>query len=272
MNTKNIAPEVAARILEFFNQVRNVSDITDTLIEDDPSDGPGNTIGPKLASRILNTRSEQPFRQFENLEQLDAIQGFGEGTWKDLVYTFGRTAAEAFRNNLYANNLIFEENWPVHFFEFPLESEEALDELTINEEAYRAFLSEKLASIAEEETVSEQLAESAIQGVKTAYLERFEDPTLSALTFAIWFYRLDPGNWFSFDRMFDETFAYFEYYTPKYDFQRQNFGTNTLLEMIAFKDVPGTILQPAGIAANDMITVANYPERKVTIWMSSLFD
>ncbi len=100
MNTKDIPNPVAVRILDFFNRVRRVTDITDTLIQDDPSDGPGNTIGPTLAARILRTRSEQPFNRFDNLEQLDAIAGFGEGTWQDLVYTFGRTAAEAFRDNL----------------------------------------------------------------------------------------------------------------------------------------------------------------------------
>lgn len=43
MNTQDISPEVAGRILAFFNRVREVSDITDTRIQDDSSDGPGHT-------------------------------------------------------------------------------------------------------------------------------------------------------------------------------------------------------------------------------------
>ncbi len=116
----------------------------------------------------------------------------------------------------------------------------------------------------------ESLAESAIANVKTAYIERFEDPTLSAVTFAAWFYRLDPGNWFSFDRMFEQTLAYFEYYVPKYSFQEVRYGST--IELIAFKGVPGTIIEPAGTAAPDLVTAANYPEQSITVWMSSLYD
>ncbi len=270
MKVQEIPTRVAVRILDFFNRVRQVSDITDTLIQDDPSDGPGRTIGRTLAARILRTRSEQQFNRFDNLEQLDAIPGFGEGTWQDLVYTFGRTAAEAFRDNLYVNELIYRENWPVWIFEYPIEDEEQFQELVDNESAYRSFISEKLAEIAKEEKVVESLAESASTDVCEAYTERFEDPTLSAVSFAIWFYRLDPGNWFSFDRMVEQTSAYFEYYYPRYSFQKMRFDTT--LELVAFKGVPGTILQPAGIAAPDLMTVVNYPEQSITIWMTTLYD
>jgi hypothetical protein len=270
MNTQDISKRTALRILNFFNRVKHVSDITDTLIQDDPSDGPGRTIGPVLAARILNARAALEFKQFENLGQLDAIPGFGEGTWKDLVYTFSRTAAEAFRDNLYANNIIYKENWPVWFFEYPIEDKEQFEELTFNESAYRNFISEKLAEIAQEADVVDSLAQTAINGVKDAHMERFEDITLSSLSFAIWFYRLDPENWFSFDRMEEQTRAYFEYYVPQYPFQQMRY--DTLLELIAFKGIPGTIMDPAGIAASDLITIANQPEQSITIWMSTLYD
>jgi len=270
MNTQDIPTSVAARILDFFNRVNVVNDITHTIIQDDPSDGSGNSIGPTLAGRILRTRSEQEFNRFENLEELDAISGFGEGTWKDLVYTFGRTAAEAFRDNLYVNNIIYPENWPVWFFEFPIEDDELFDVLGFDDAAYRSFVSEKLAEIAQQEEVVQSLAESAIEGVKVAPMDRFQDPTLSSVSFDIWFYRLDPGNWFSFDRMLEQTSAYFEYYDTKYSFQEMRY--DTLIEFVAFNGVPGTMMNPAGIAANDLVTALNYPERNITIWMTTLYD
>ncbi len=272
MNLQDIPNSVAARILDFFNRVNVVNDITNTIIQDDPSDGPGNTIGPTLAGRILRTRSEQESNFYDNLEQLDAIEGFGEGTWKDLVYTFGRTAAEAFRDNLYVNDIIYRENWPVWFFEFPIDDFEQFDILTFDDNAYRTFVSEKLAEIAQQEEVVESLAQSAITGVKDAPLDRFQDLTLASVSFDIWFYRLDPGNWFSFDRMLEQTTAYFEYYDKSYPFQDIPSGYDTLIEYVAFKGIPGTIMDPAGIAANDLITALNYPERNVTIWMTTLYD
>lgn len=270
MNIQDIPNRIAVRILDFFNRVKQVSDITDTLIEDDPSDGPGRTIGATLAARILRTRSEQAFNRFDNLAQLDAIKGFGEGTWKDLVYTFGRTAAEAFRDSLYVNNVIFKENWPIWIFEYPIEDKEKFEELTFDEKQYRAFIAEKLTEITQTHDTVEILAEQAIAGVKENYMERFEDPIMSALTFAIWFYRLDPGNWFRFETMQEYTTAYFEYYYPRYSFQETRYDWN--MELIAFKGVHGTIIKPAGIAARDLITIANYAEQSVTIWMSTLYD
>jgi len=270
MNTQYIPSNISIRILDFFNSVREVNDITDTLIQDDPSDGPGNTIGPTLAGRILRTRSEQESNLFENLEQLDAIQGFGEGVWKDLVYTFGKTAAEDFRYGLYEDSIIYEANWPVWFFEYSFEDTESFQNTVDDEALYRTFISEKLAEIAENEDVIDSLAQSAFTHVKTAYIDRFEDPVLSAVYFASWFYRLDPGNWFSFDRMYAQTMGYFEYYAPQYSFQKITY--NSLLEFIGFKGVPGTIMNPAGIAANDLITVVNHPEQCITIWMTTLYD
>lgn len=270
MNIQDIPERIAVRILDFFNRVKTVSDITDTLIEDDPSDGPGRTIGKTVAARILRTRSELQFNRFDNLQQLDDIKGIGEGVWKDLVYSFGRTAAEAFRDSLYVNNVIFKENWPVWIFEFPVESKEQLEELVFNEKAYRQFIAEKLTDISQNNDTVEVLATQAINDVQSAYMERFEDPTMSALTFAIWFYRLDPGNWFSFDRMHEHTTDYFEYYYPKYSFQ--DFRFDSTIELISFKGVPGTIIDPAGIAAPDLVTAVNYPELSVTIWMSTLYD
>jgi hypothetical protein len=258
------------RILAFFNQVQQVSDIMDTLIQDDPADGPGRTIGPALAARILKVRAEQDAGQFDTLEQLDAIPGFGAGIWKDLVYSFGRTAAEAFRDSLYVNNVIYRENWPVWIFEFPIENTEHFQELAGNEAAYRAFISEKLSDISQQGNVVDSLAQAAITGVKTAHIERFQDEILSALSFGIWFYRLDPGNWFSFERMYEQTLAYFQYYVPRYAFQQIYYSMP--IELITFKGVPGNIMNPSGIIAPDLVTVLDHQAQRVTIWMGTLYD
>ncbi len=270
MNTQDIPGRVAVRILDFFNRVKQVDDITDTLIQDDPTDGSGRTIGQTLAARILRARSEQDFRRFDSLEQLDAIQGFGEGTWKDLTYTFGRTAAEAFRDNLYVNNVIYESNWPIWIFEYPIESQEEFQRIIDDPATYREFIGEKLTEITQETETIETLAASAIGDITQAYIEPFEDVTMAALTFAIWFYRLDPGNWFNFDTMYEHTTAYFEYYYPRYSFQERRY--DWYMELVAFKGIPGTIINPAGTAAPDLMTVINHPEQSITIWMSTLYD
>lgn len=70
--------------------------------------------------------------------------------------------------------------------------------------------------------------------------------------------------------MNEQTMAYFEYYRPKYSFQKRNYGWP--MDFVSFKGIPSTILKPAGIAAPDMSVVVNYPENNITIWMTTLFD
>ncbi|MCB0575738.1 MAG: hypothetical protein KDC61_14360, partial [Saprospiraceae bacterium] len=82
-----------------------------------------------------------------------------------------------------------------------------------------------------------------------------------ALAFALWFYRFDADNWFSFERMFQQTSALFGYHAvPLWE-----------MEMRFFKGFKHRIFTKL-IAPPDLPVLVNYPEHKVTLWVSGLAD
>ncbi len=258
----SIPEHVANRILSFFNSAWQVSNITNSIIRDDPSDGPGNTIGSTLAARILRTRRGLPTGRFTNLEELDGISGFGTGTWEDLVYTFSKTAAETFRENMYENQVIYKENWPLWLFQYEIEDKETFQKLAYEEQTYRTFIGEQLAKICEMDEAQETLCTDALERVQTTYIDTYTNSTPEAAhAFALWFFRYDADNWFSYDRVFEQTEAYFSHYP----------GDPWEMDLRFFKGIPSTLIEP-GITVDDLATVVNFPEQTITIWMSTLYD
>lgn len=265
MSSKQLAGipvHLAQRILSFFNSAQQVSSITNSIIQDDPSDGPGNTIGPTLAARILRARKVLPRNRFTNLEELDAIPGFGTGTWDDLIYTFGPTAGETFRRKMYEEHVIFESNWPLWLFEYPIEDPKEFQELATDDLKFRAFIGQQLEQICATEGAQKEHCAQALEAVSTNYLDAFTNSTQEAAhAMALWFYRFDADNWFSYEQVFEQTQAYFSFY-PDYPWE---------MDLRFFKGIESTLIEP-GITVSDLPIVINYPEQSISVWMSTLYD
>ena len=90
---KNKNTENPEQVLLFFNNVTDHQEILDQ-IKDDPKFGnPSKRTRmstKKLAQRILDTRSKLPKKQFQSLEQIDAIRGIGKDTIQDITYSVGK--------------------------------------------------------------------------------------------------------------------------------------------------------------------------------------
>jgi len=256
---------VANRILGFFNRANTVKDIVDGTIKDDPSDGPGRTIGRTVAHRILRTRNElRPFRRFTEFEQLDRIPGIGEGTIKDLVYTFGIPAAQAFRDRMYSDSIIYEANWPLEFFRYEIEDLEAFNELASNETAFREWLVQRVGELCGERQVKEKDCDSMLEDLREAYLDKYFNGTPAAgYALALWFYQFDADNWFSWDRIQEVCIDYFNHHGGAYPWEME------LRLMRGFTQ--RGIIQP-GITPDALPVVFNWPEQCITIWFSALYD
>ena len=264
-NSNNIPHWVQSRILAFFNNARSVDDILDGTIQDDPSDGPGNTMGRTLAARILRVRNEiRPFRRFMEFSQLDDIKGVGEGTLKDLVYSFGTSAAAAFRNRMYDDSVIYEANWPLEYFRYEFDDSEAFNELAHDKEAFRSWVAERIAEISTEREVDVEKRDLMVADINNAYIDTYHN-TIPApgYALALWFYEFDADNWFSWERIQEACIFYFDYYSGSHPWD---------MELRFFKGFTNRgIIQP-GISAEDLPVVVNWPEQAITIWFSELYD
>ncbi len=263
--TAELPKWVANRILAFFNRAKNVNDITDGTIKDDPSDGPGRTIGRRLAHRILQTRKTlKPFGRFTEFEQLDSIPGVGEGTIDDLVYTFGTPADRAFRDRMYGDNIIYEENWPLEFFRYEIEGLQAFNELAQNDELFREWITQRVGELCGERDVKEKDCNSMLQDLKAAYIDRYFNGTPEAgYALALWFYQFGYDNWFSWERIQEVCIDYFNHHGGAYPWEME-------LRLLRGFTQRG-IIQP-GISPDALPVVFNWPERSITIWISALYD
>lgn len=99
LDTANIDPVVAQRILDFINHAANAAQIAGNEpsvgpVLDDPAKGTGGArgydIGTTVAQRIINLRNALVNNELTDLEQLEQVGYFGQDKLDDLVYTFSR--------------------------------------------------------------------------------------------------------------------------------------------------------------------------------------
>lgn len=257
-----VQPWIAARILQFFNQVTSISEIT-RAVKDDPRDGPGNAIGHTVAKRIMEVRGPRPFPTFRSLDQLFEIDGLGSDKLEDLVYTFGVPAAKAFQDAMYDNQVISRANWPLEFHSARIEPYEEFEATARDDKAFRTQIMQQLQDFCQEKGVGEEGCQKMIDGVGTAYIDSYHNTASDnpAYAFAQWFYRIDLGNFFFFEAGIPQTRNYFEYHA----------GNRWEMELRLFKGVRSTLI-PGGLVPTDLAVVVNHTEQVYTIWTTALFD
>ena len=262
--SRSLEQWAANRILAFFNRARSIQDILNGSIKDDPSDGPGRTMGPVLAARILRERAKLPRRRFTEFAQLETIRGVGEGTVKDLVYSFGVPAAEAFRESMYANQVIYRENWALDFFRSRIDDAKTFNDIVHDETAFRQWIIARIEAICRERKVDDKDCQTMVDQLKGAYIDTYNNSIPApGYALALWFYEFDADNWFSWERIQEQTLSYFDYHMDGYPWE---------MELRFLKGfVQRGIITP-GITPEDLPVVVNWPEQTITIWFSALYD
>jgi hypothetical protein len=261
-STEGVAPWIIYRILNFLNDAQSTDDIIGAVF-DDPSDGVGNTIGRTIAAKILNKKNSLPYRRFTTIEELADIKGLGQDKFQDLVYTFGVSAADAFRSSMYDDGIIFESNWDLFNYTTHFEDKEKFLAIANQEEEFRLFVArtvEKMCLERNEKNIDD--CRDYSKNLLESYIDTYFNSTPAAeYAFALWFYLFDADNWFSYDMILEQVGEYFGYYT----------GYPWEMELKFFKGFDHQKLLP-GITPLDLPVVVNYPEQAITVWTSALYD
>jgi hypothetical protein len=258
---QKLIPGTTNRILRFFNSAQSAFEIVKG-IKDDPGDNETSAFTTKLAKRILEVRGQMPSFRFDSLEQIDAIQGVGPDKIEDLMYTFGRPAAEAFEANLFEKGVLYS-NWTVIRYEHTSDTEEAYRAIVDDPTAFRTVVHQLAtrAAMAIQDVELEE-AEQATSSVSTDYIDIYNNNIPEgALAFALWFFRVDADNWFSFNRILAETTLFFDYHSNPYSSMElrlfKGFNNAALINLITPKDLAVTV---------------NDAERVITLWVVGLAD
>jgi hypothetical protein len=258
---QQVAPWIAQRIVQFFNQVQKPIDIILGVL-DDPGDNEMITFTMSVARRILKVREQLPGQQFETLEQIDKIAGVGDDKIEDLVYTFGKPAAEVFERALFDENVLYE-NWTLRRFEWKADTSEMVQIIRNDEAEFRRVVRQlAVQATMELQGVSEADALAATASIETDYIDTYTNSTAEAsYALALWFYRVDADNWFEHEEILDHAGRYFDYHYNPYG----------LTSLHLFKGFDNHILLNL-VVPNDLAVTVNDTEQVVTLWVLGLAD
>lgn len=253
------------RLLQFLNEAQSTEDLTQG-IQDTTADqqnlpsGRGYAIGETVAQRILETRDNLRFRRFREFSEVEGIPGLGKDKINDIIENVCLPAALAFRNSMY-DGVIFE-NWELDYQSFHFLDEAEFLATVESASNLIDFVAEKVEQMSMEQFNNPTAAELAAQILRQSYFDHYEDGHYGSFAFGFWFYQFDADNWFSFERVREETEKYLSYYT----------GYQDRLEFYLFKEFENNGVLVSAISQDGLPVVVNYAERVITIWVSQLFD
>jgi len=259
-SVRGIEPWILRRILTNLNGFETAAEISAGVRNNPISGLSGYDIGPKVAQRIIDRRSEFPGNKFTSIGQLKAIPGLGEDKFQDLVYTFGKTAADLFRNEMYKN--VIGHNWNLNFHREQFEDQDEFLSLVDDLSAFREWMIYTLSELAEERTGNCYVFDQVTSGIASSSIQEYTSGHVASYALALWFYRFDQDNWFRFETVREAAEGYLNYF--------QNPMERTELRMFyGFKN-QGLLAQPMTVSG--LPVVVNYAEKSITIWSAELID
>ncbi|RMG72371.1 MAG: hypothetical protein D6722_05545 [Bacteroidetes bacterium] len=256
-NSYGLEPWIVKQVLSFLNKAQTPQDLH---VEDASESGTGYAIGRTVAARILAQRNALPGRRFTRLEQVQQISGLGQDKLHDLVAGFSLPAAEAFRRQM--SKTVLPSNFTLVYDSIHIRELKNFHLIARTPSRLNHLVTKRLEAIAYEKHGDVPVRDLIGTLLDQAYLETFPSPQIGAYALALWFYRFDEDNWFSFASAHAEAEAYLSRYEAPSD----------RLELRLYKGFPNAGLLMDPISVTDLPVVVNYPEQVITIWRAQLQD
>ncbi len=249
-------------VLDFLNRAQTTNDITEIAQyrpDLDPANLASYSIGPQGAQNLLKARAALPAGQFNNLDEVLAVEAIGEDKILDIVDFLWFPTEELFRQELFRE--VLGENWVVDYWRYTLDPEE-FDRLEQTPSLLKDFVGRKINDIARKRSDNFVIGSLAGALLNKTFPDRVE--SLTALTqFASWWFRFDEDNWFSFDRISEIIDPFLNYY---------NRQRATYIAPVFYRGFQNGGTVADGISPNDLVVTLNPAEQAITIWGISLFD
>ncbi|MEM6699408.1 MAG: hypothetical protein AAF599_13485 [Bacteroidota bacterium] len=247
---------VAIRVFDFLNRARTTEDLTEvemTKNRDNPY-----SIGTTVAQRILEHRQKlAPFRRYTSLSQLENIEGFGKDKFNDLVRLLAHRADDTFIYKMY-NGVIFD-NWKLKAHRIEIA---AIQTNTLSDSRLREIVADKVEQLILAKNNNRTIARLGKKVIDNSYIESFSTQEYAAIALAFWLYKIDMDNWFSLERVLQETRKYFAHYDR----------LEHRLELHLLKGFPNGDLLVDALTTEDLPIVINHAEKSVSIWTVNLYD
>ena len=258
----------ARRILAYLNGFRTSKDFLKAIEEgDDLKDNPdsgssrsGYTIGETVATRMINVRDSLRGRRFTSIEQLNDVEGFGQDKLNDFAYSFADSAEDQFVKALYDGIIL--DNWTVQHSSTQFENSEQFQAIVNNRSNFEDWVIEEVKKASMERFDDRYRSLLAGELVRNRYVDEYEEAHLGSYAWALWFYRIDQDNWFSFERIR----AAIEDFLGTYE------GISENIELHFFTGYPNWAGLTQGITSTDLAVTLNHAEQRASVWSAELFD
>ncbi|MEL6131988.1 MAG: hypothetical protein AAFR59_01350 [Bacteroidota bacterium] len=257
LSFSNVSEAASARLLDFLNRAYSAKDILNLRLIKEGEEGTTDYgIGRTVAGRLISRKRGLPGRRYTDLSQLNGVQGFGQDKFDDLVSTFSISSAERFKRNLFEQQILFE-NWEVRYHSVVFDTEAAFRDATKDALSICKVVQDNIHEIADDNPdhlikVKDQIAH--------AYFQTYQEGFLGSYEFALWFFKFDQDNWFSFERIREPLEAYLS-----------EVDSNAYDAIQFYKGVENYLLLN-GITVTDLPVVIMEAERSITFWTAALFD
>lgn len=257
------APRVIRRGLSLLNRFREADAFSIpeyTLEGEEVPPGADYGIGKVVAQRILDLRETLLGQRFTSFSQLSDIQGLGEDKLDDLLQSSRYPAAEAFRRSMYRGVIM--SNFILSYDSIVFEDEKSFLETAASPQALRSLVAARVAALCYEKYHNQELSRVAPRLLENLPLDTYTVANTAAYALALWFYRFDSDNWFTFDRVLKACMDYLEYYDQWSD----------RAELYFFKGFDNTWVLADPVTVSDLPFVVNYAEQSITLWTCQLND
>ena len=171
-----------------------------------------------------------------------------------------QSAATTFREAMY--NGVILSNWDLEHHTIQFDDEADFEAIIGASSTFTNFVATQVEVISNEKYSNSKAAELAGELLKKCYLEPFPDPHYGAYALAFWFYQFDADNWFTFERVRQETEKYLNFY--------ENWDER--LELFLFKGFDNAGILVSAVTQEDLPVVVNHGENAITIWTAQLND
>lgn len=253
---QTLLPVQIQTVLEFLNNAQRVEDITNIqqyrpdLSEEDLK---SYSIGEKGAQNLLDAQ------QYNNVEEVLAVEGIGEDKVLDIVEFIWQPAEEIFRQELFEKTL--GENWTVDYWRYALSPEE-FQELNEREVLLQSFIADKVLDLANEKHNNYLIGALAKALLQKSYPDRVEGLT-AEIQFASWWMRFDEDNWFNFETISSIIGPFINFYEKQ---------RGAYIDLVFYRGfmTGGTLTD--GITPDDLVVSINPAEYAIAIWGITLFD
>ena len=208
----------------------------------------------------MEVRKKKPHQRFSDLRELMEEAQLSADKLLELVQTLQQPADQAFARDM--RQSVLASNWFLEPDTTYLRDEVQFRALVDTPSRFTELLSNRVQALAFAQLHHEAAARMAARLLPTCYLETYTEPHLGSHALALWFYRFDQDNWFTYEKVQAACARYLEQGQPH----------SERLELRLFKGFPSGETLVQGITAPDLPVVVNYEEQKITLWRCALRD